>query len=33
MFIKFDNLDMLEFFENEPIAIGEDDEGIYIYIL
>ena len=31
MFIKFDNLDMLEFFENEPIAIGEDDEGIYIY--
>ena len=26
MFIKFDDLDMLEFFENEPISLGEEAE-------
>lgn len=31
MFIKFDDLDMLEFFENEPIAIGEEGEAKFIY--
>ena len=31
MFIKFDDLDMLEFFENEPISIGEEAEAKYIY--
>ena len=31
MFIKFDDLDMLEFFENEPISIGEESEGNMIY--
>lgn len=31
MFIKFDELDMLVFFENEPISIGEDDEARFIY--
>ena len=31
MFIKLDDLEMLEFFENEPIAIGEEGEGIFIY--
>lgn len=31
MFIKFDDLDMLEFFENEPISIGEEGEAKYIY--
>ena len=31
MFIKFDDLEMLEFFENEPIFIGEEFEGNVIY--
>ena len=31
MLIKFDDLDMLEFFENEPISIGEESEGNMIY--
>lgn len=31
MFIKFDDLDMLDFFENEPISIGEEDEAKFIY--
>ncbi len=31
MFIKFDDLDMLEFFENEPISIGEESEGNIMY--
>lgn len=31
MFIKFDDLDMLEFFENEPISIGEEGEAKFIY--
>lgn len=31
MFIKFDDLDMLDFFENEPISIGEEGEGKFIY--
>lgn len=31
MFIKFDDLDMLDFFENEPISIGEEGEGRFIY--
>ena len=31
VFIKFDNLDMLEFFENEPISIGEEGEAKFIY--
>ena len=32
MFIKFDDLDMLDFFENEPISVGKEDEAT-IYIL
>ena len=31
MFIKFDDVDMLEFFENEPISIGEEGEAKFIY--
>lgn len=31
MFIKFDDLDMLDFFENEPISIGEEGEAKFIY--
>lgn len=31
MFIKFDDLDMFEFFENEPIVIGEEGEANFIY--
>lgn len=31
MFIKFDDLDMLDFFENDPISIGEEDEAKFIY--
>lgn len=31
MFIRFDDLDMLDFFENEPILIGEEGEARYIY--
>lgn len=31
MFIKFDELDMLDFFENEPISIGEGGEAKFIY--
>lgn len=31
MFIKFDDLDMLVFFENDPISVGEEDEAIFIY--
>ena len=31
MFIKFDTLEMLDFFENEPIFIGEEIEGKVIY--
>lgn len=31
MFIKFDELDILDFFENEPISIGEDGEARFIY--
>lgn len=31
MFIKFDDLDMLDFFESEPLAIGEKDEAKFIY--
>lgn len=30
MFIKFDDLDMLDFFENEPISIGEFDNVLEI---
>ena len=33
MFIKFDDLDMLNFFENEPIAIGQKDEAKFIYFI
>lgn len=31
MFIKFDDLDMLDFFENKPIPIGEECEEKLIY--
>ncbi len=31
MFIKFDDLDMLDFFENDPISIGEEGEAKFIY--
>ena len=31
MFIKFDDLDMLDFFENEPISVGEEGEAKFIY--
>ena len=31
MFIKFDDLDMLDFFENKPISIGEEDDAKLIY--
>lgn len=31
MFTKFDDLDMLDFFENEPISIGEEGEAKFIY--
>lgn len=31
MFIVFDDLDMLDFFESEPISIGEEEEAKYIY--
>ncbi len=31
MFIKFDDLDMLDFFENAPISIGEEGEAKFIY--
>ena len=30
-FIKFDDLDMLDFFENEPLVIGEKEEAKFIY--
>lgn len=31
MFIKFDDSDMLNFFESEPISIGEEREANFIY--
>ena len=31
MYIKFDDLDMLDFFEKEPISIGEKDAAIFMY--
>ena len=31
MFIKFDDLDMLEFFESKPIAMGEVGGAKFIY--
>ena len=31
MYIKYDYFEMLEFFENEPISIGEDGAGEMIY--
>lgn len=31
MFIKFDDLDMMDFFENEPIFIGEEGGANFIY--
>lgn len=31
MFIKFDDLDMVDFFENQPISIGEEGEAQVIY--
>lgn len=31
MFIKYDELELLEFFENEPTAIGEDEAENFIY--
>lgn len=31
MFIKFDELDLFEFFEGEPTLIGEYEEGNWLY--
>ena len=31
MFIKFDDLDMLDFFESQPVSIGEEGEARFIY--
>lgn len=31
MFIKFDELDLFEFFEREPTIIGEYEEGNWLY--
>lgn len=31
MFIKFDEVDMYEFFEGEPTIIGEYEEGNWMY--
>lgn len=31
MFIKFNDFDMLDFFDNEPICVGEEGEAIFIY--
>ena len=31
MFIQFNDLDLLDFFENEPLVIGERDEAKFIY--
>ncbi len=33
MFIKFDDLELLEFFGNNPILVGDADEGNFIYSL
>ena len=33
MFIKFDDLDMADFFENEPIYIGEEGEAKFMYCI
>ncbi len=33
MFIRFDDLDMLEFFEEDPVPIGDYEEGNLIYSL
>ena len=31
MFIRFDDLDMLDFFESQPVSIGEEGEAKFIY--
>lgn len=31
MFIKYDELELFDFFESEPAVIGEDEAGDYIY--
>lgn len=31
MFIKFDELELFDFFEGEPIIIGEYEEGNWLY--
>ena len=31
MFIKFDDFDMLDFFEIDPLVIGEKEESKFIY--
>lgn len=31
MFIKYDELELFEFFESEPVVIGEEDAGDWIY--
>jgi hypothetical protein len=33
MFIKYDYLELLEFFENDAISVGDKNAGIYIYKL
>lgn len=31
MCVKFDDFDMLDFFENEPVFVGEEEGGEYLY--
>ena len=31
MFIKYDEAELFEFFESEPVVIGEEDAGDWIY--
>lgn len=33
MFTKFDEVEMMDFFEKEPVCIGEYEEGNWIYTL
>ena len=33
MFIKFDETELLDFFESQPIAVGDEDAGDFIYTL
>jgi len=31
MFIKYDETELLEFFESEPVPVGDDEVGDFIY--